>query len=241
MLRHVRKTAKRNLRLTSVTEGDGNSHESQTEAPEVEGTMTTINNIGYTKGAATRATELSCEVKTGQPAKDGAVQREEEEEAEEQKREKSRMKRKEERVIHAMLQLHKQERDIEKAIQAEDELVKDEEEEEISEELDELFDEAKKVVKNKSYWNERLPEREIKSGLLDKTAQIRVPGRGHRLRDVKGRITFVKRSRGMIQGRRPLKSEIRLRVVREEAITVQGQLKTAKRLQTCWDSRTQMT
>ena len=157
-------------------------------------------------------------MKTGQPAKDGAVQREEEEEAEEQKREKSRMKRKEERVIHAMLQLHKQERDIEKAIQAEDELVKDEEEEEISEELDELFDEAKKVVKNKSYWNERLPEREIKSGLLDKTAQIRVPGRGHRLRDVKGRITFR-----MIQGRIPLKSEIRLRVVREEAITVQGQ------------------
>ena len=56
--------------------------------------MTTSNNIGYTKGVATRATELCCEVKTGQTAKDGVAQREEEEEAEEHKREKRRIERK---------------------------------------------------------------------------------------------------------------------------------------------------
>ena len=93
-LRRVRKMTKRNLRLDLVTEVEIYAHESQTEASEVEGTMTTSNNIGYTKGVATSATELSCEMKTGQPAKDGAVQREEEEEAEEQMREKRRMERK---------------------------------------------------------------------------------------------------------------------------------------------------
>ena len=61
-----------------------------------------------------------------------------------------------------MLQIHKQERDLEKAIQAEDDLIKHEEDEEITEELDELFVESKKVKKSKSYWNERMPEKEIK-------------------------------------------------------------------------------
>ena len=74
-----------------MTEGNGYAHESQTEASEAEGTCTTINNIGSTMGVATRATELSCEVKTGQPAKDGVARRAEEEEAEENRREKRRI------------------------------------------------------------------------------------------------------------------------------------------------------
>ena len=61
----------------------------------MEGTCTTINNIGSTKGVATRATELSCEVKTGKPAKDGMAQSAKEEEAEEQMREKRRIERRE--------------------------------------------------------------------------------------------------------------------------------------------------
>ena len=93
-LRHVRKT-KRNLRLASVTEGDGYAHESQTEALELEGACTTLNNIGSIIGIATRATELSCEVKTGKPAKDGMAQSAKEEEAEEQMREKRRIERRE--------------------------------------------------------------------------------------------------------------------------------------------------
>ena len=44
-LRRVRK-AKRNLRLSLVTESDGYAHESQTEASEAEGTCTTINRSG---------------------------------------------------------------------------------------------------------------------------------------------------------------------------------------------------
>ena len=38
--------------------------------------------------------------------------------------------------------------------------------------MDELFDEAKKVVKNKNYWNERLPEGNMSRAPLDETAQI---------------------------------------------------------------------
>ena len=126
-------------------------------------------------------------------------------------------------------------------------MVKDEENEEISEELDKLFDESKKVVKVKSYWNENMPEGKISRAPLDETSQIRLrmlqkvhgpvgvrdlwakcfkkstcgPGRDHPLRAVKGRITVVKRRRGMTQVRRPLKSEKRLRVVREEVPTWQ--------------------
>ena len=86
-LRRIRK-AKRNLRLTSVTEGDGYAHDSQTEDSEAERTCTTFNNIGSTNGVATRATEMICEVKTGQPATDGAAQRAEEEEVKGNIREK---------------------------------------------------------------------------------------------------------------------------------------------------------
>ena len=67
--------------------------------------------------------------------------------------EKRKIERREERVIHALLQEHKAERDLEKAIQAEDDLVQEEKDDEIREELDEIFDETKKVDKVKSYWD----------------------------------------------------------------------------------------
>ena len=59
-----------------------------------------------------------------------------------------------------MLQDSKAERDLEKAIQAEDDLVQEEEDDEIMEELDEIYDENKKVhevKKAKSYWDQPLP------------------------------------------------------------------------------------
>ena len=113
-------------------------------------------------------------MKTGQPATDGAAQRAEEEEAEEKMREKRRTQRKEERAVHALLQENKQERDLEKAIQAEDDMIQDEEEEDISYELDELTGDPKKGKKMKSYWNEKKTERDISSGSLDEMAQKRV-------------------------------------------------------------------
>ena len=64
--------------------------------------------------------------------------------------EKRRIERREERAIHALLQEHKAERDLEKAIQAKDDLVQEEKDDEIMEELDKIFDETKKVVKVKS-------------------------------------------------------------------------------------------
>ena len=129
-----------------------------------------------------------------------------------------------------MLQVNKQERDLKKAIQAEDARIKDEEDEDIRAELDDLTYEATKVRKSKSYWNERIPEKDISSGLLDEPDQIRVDalqkvhgsGRGHPLRAVKGKLKFFKRRRGMIQRKRPFKAETTLRVVREEVLTQQG-------------------
>ena len=70
--------------------------------------------------------------------------------------------------------MKKQERDLKKAIQDEDDMIWDEEEKDISAELDELTDEAKKGNKMKSYWNENNTERGISSSSLDETAQKRV-------------------------------------------------------------------
>ena len=89
--------------------------------------------------------------------------------------EKRRIERREERAIHEMLQDHKVERDLEKAIQAEDDLIQDEKDDEIREELDEIFDETKKVdevKKVKSYWNMPLPGGIKPSGRSDGSAQI---------------------------------------------------------------------
>ena len=152
----------------------GDPHESQTEASEVEGGCTTFNNIGSTNGVAIRATELICKMNTGQPATGGAARRAEEEEFEENLREKRRIERKEEREVHALLQENKQERDLEKAIQAEDDRIRSEEEEDISNELDELTDEPKEGEKVKSYWNWKKKEGNTPSGALSKTAQKRV-------------------------------------------------------------------
>ena len=208
--------------------------------------MRSLNNIVNTKGVATSATELSGKAKTGQPAKDDMVQREEEEEAEEQEMEKRRVERREERALHTLLQGNKQERDLEKAIQAKDDLVQEEKDEEIMEEFDEIFDEAKKVVKVKRYWNEPLPEGKMSRAPLDKSAQIRLqmkkkingPGRGHPLRALKGRIHIVKRRRGVTQGRSPLKSDIRPRVGSDKLLTVLGQRKKATKIHTCWYAMT---
>ena len=164
--------------------------ESQTEASEVEGTMNRLINIGNTKGVATSATELSGNVKMGQAAKDSVIQREEEEEAEAQRMEKRRTERREERAIHALLQEHKAERDLEKAIQAEDDMVQQEKDDEIMEELDEIFDETEKVDKVKSYWNQPLPGGMMPSGRSDESARSSLQskkktnglGRGHPLR-----------------------------------------------------------
>ena len=89
-------------------------------------------------------------------------------------KEKRKTERKEKRAVHALLQENKQERDLEKAIQAEDDMIRDEEEEDISYELDELTDYPKKSKKMKSYWNEKKTERDISSGSLDEMAQKRV-------------------------------------------------------------------
>ena len=74
-LRRIRKTAKKNLRLALETEGDCYAMESQTEASEVENTMTRLIHIGNTKGFTTSATELSGARKTGQAAKDAMTRR----------------------------------------------------------------------------------------------------------------------------------------------------------------------
>ena len=74
-----------------------------------------------------------------------------------------------------MLQDNKAERDLEKAIQAEDDLVQEEKDDEIGEELDEIFDETKKVdefKKAKSYWDQPLPGGLKPSGPSDGCSQI---------------------------------------------------------------------
>ena len=141
-------------------------------------------------------------MKTGQPAPDGAARRAEEEDFEQNLREKRGIERKEEREVHALLQENKQERDLEKATQAEDDRIWSEEEEDISNKLDELTEEPKESKKVKSYWNGMKKEGNIPSGGLSETAQKSVkllqkvhgpngicgPGRGHPPRAVKGRI-----------------------------------------------------
>ena len=89
-------------------------------------------------------------------------------------RERRRTERKEERAVYALLQENKQERDLEKAIQAEDNMIQDEEEEDISYEFDESTDDTQKGKKMKSYWIEKKTERDISSGSLDEMAQKRV-------------------------------------------------------------------
>ena len=89
-LRRTRKTAKKNLKLALETESDQNAIGSQTEASEVEGTMTRLTNI-ENKGVAASATELSGNGKKGRAATDAMIQREEEEEVEEERMEKRRI------------------------------------------------------------------------------------------------------------------------------------------------------
>ena len=87
--------------------------------------------------------------------------------------EKRRIERREEREIHELLQEHKAERDLEKAIQAEDDLVQEEKDDEIMEELDEIFDETEMVDNVKSYWNQPLPGGgKMPSGPSDESSQI---------------------------------------------------------------------
>ena len=97
----------------------------------MEGVGKNITNIGNTHGVVVSATDLLGKTKTGQPATDGADQRAEEEEVEENRREKRRIERKEERAVYALLQECKRYRDLEKAIQAEDDRIRNEDEDKV--------------------------------------------------------------------------------------------------------------
>ena len=89
-------------------------------------------------------------------------------------REKRRIEMKEERAVHALLQENKQERDLEKAIQAEDDVIRNEEDKDISNELDEWTDTPKEGKNMKSYWNGKRTEGIISSAALSQTAQKRL-------------------------------------------------------------------
>ena len=81
------------------------------------------------------------------------------------------------------MQENKQERDLEKAIQAEDGMIRNEEEEDISHELDVLTDTPKEGKKMKSYCNEKKTERDILGDALSKTAQKRETSKGCKGKD----------------------------------------------------------
>ena len=73
-----------------------------------------------------------------------------------------------------MLQDSKAERDLEKQIHAEDDLVQEEEDKEIEEELDEIYEEnprVKEVIKGKIYWDKPLPGGLKPSGQTDRSSQ----------------------------------------------------------------------
>ena len=141
----------------------------------MEGEKTAVFNIESNRGRGS-ATELSGNGDKGQAAKDALMLREREEEEEDKRMEERRVERQAERSIHKMLQDSKAERDLEKQIQAEDDLVQEEEDNEIEEELDEIYEEnprVKEVIKGKSYWNKPLPGGLKPSGQTYKSSQIR--------------------------------------------------------------------